>query len=421
MERRRQRNRGERAEPVIVLRHHPLLLVGKAWRPGLLMLVAAVAAVALATRPEAAAWAGYGLALRLLLVVFLAGGLWAAALYVRWSANLLYLTDERLVEIAGVPHISEERRELRIDRVQSVELARTNALMTWVGCADIAVAIAGARPVYFEAARDAAIVRDRIMAHLRDAAAARARVEQAAIESSVEHIVDDEPPPLPANETPPPRQAANARRRQFRLWFGRQFAGLVWRRHPWFLVRAALGPVLLGTVALALPFLLDGLGLAPAATETGGPTVVLLVAALGWLAWCWADWRNDHYIVTSDRIIEIEQWPLGLRQQISETALDRVQDMQYRVPNPLAHLLNYGDVMVHTASGATPFVFRGIARPRELVARIDEHVTAFRLAEEYARHQALRQEFAQWLRAYEVASESGGRAVGQSGSALDQH
>ncbi|MGN6362624.1 MAG: hypothetical protein ACTHNK_19785 [Thermomicrobiales bacterium] len=74
---------------------------------------------------------------------------------------------------------------------------------------------------------------------------------------------------------------------------------------------------------------------------------------------------------------------------------------------------------MHTASGTTPFVFRGIARPRELVARIDEHVTAFRLAEEYARHQALRQEFAQWLRAYEVMNEAGSRAVGQSGSVPD--
>jgi uncharacterized membrane protein YdbT with pleckstrin-like domain len=406
MERRHRRNRGERVEPVLVLRHHPLLLAGKAWRPGLLMVVAAVAAVVLATRPEVAAWAGYGLLLRLLLAVFLAGGLWAAALYVRWSANLLYLTDERLIEISGVPHISEERRELRIERVQSVELARTNALMAWAGCADIAVAIAGARPVYFEAAREAAVVRDRIMAHLRETAAARAQVEEAAIRSSVEQAVDDEPPPLlPDNDVAlPQRPAGNARRRQLRLRFGRQFAGLVWRRHPWFLLRAALAPLLLGVLALALPFVLDSIGLTLAARATSLPTIVLLVAALGWLAWCWADWRNDHYIVTPDRLIEIEQWPLGLRQQISEAALDRVQDMQYRVPNPLAQLLNYGDVMVHTASGSTPFIFRGIAQPRELVARIDEHVTAFRLAEEYARHQALRQEFAQWLRAYEVVS-----------------
>ena len=91
-----------------MLRHHPLLLVGKAWRPGLLMLVAAVAAVALATRPEAAAWAGYGLALRLLLQGH-AGGVFNLGTGTGFSVR------EILGAIAAetgcaVPHAVEPRR-----------------------------------------------------------------------------------------------------------------------------------------------------------------------------------------------------------------------------------------------------------------------------------------------------------------------
>jgi len=117
--------------------------------------------------------------------------------------------------------------------------------------------------------------------------------------------------------------------------------------------------------------------------------------------WRWADWRNDHYVVTPNRLIEIEQLPLALRQQFSEPALDKVQDIRYSIPNPLASLLNYGDVVVRTASTNQPFIFRGIGRPRQLAAQIDRHVTALRLAEEQGRHNAIRAEFARWLTTYD--------------------
>ena len=182
---------------------------------------------------------------------------------------------------------------------------------------------------------------------------------------------------------------------------GRRFPGAVWRRHPWFLARGAVGPAALAVAAFAIPFLLDALAPAALGPFAGGLAFLTLAAAACWFAWLWADWRNDHYVVTPDRLIEIEQLPLGLRQQVSEAALDRVQDIRYRVPHPLAWALDYGDVEVHTAGETTPFIFRGIARPRQLAATIDEHVTAFRLDQEAARHRQLREEFAQWLLAYE--------------------
>ncbi|MDP9373927.1 MAG: PH domain-containing protein, partial [Chloroflexota bacterium] len=199
--------------------------------------------------------------------------------------------------------------------------------------------------------------------------------------------------------------------------FGRRFAGVAWRRHPWFLVRAALAPAALTALATATPFLLDALAPRALLPHAGFLTLLELVGAAGWFAWLWADWRNDHYVVTPDRLIEIEQLPLGLRQQVSEARLDRVQDIQYRVPNPLAHLLNYGDVTVHTAGETTPFVFRGIARPRELAATIDRAVTAYRLGREVARQEALRAEFARWLVAYERVREEREETGGGSDAA----
>ena len=134
--------------------------------------------------------------------------------------------------------------------------------------------------------------------------------------------------------------------------------------------------------------------------------VVDIVGALLWGGWGWGNWRNDYFVVTPERLIAIDQLPLGLRQQITETALDKVQDIGYRIPHPWALLLDYGDVTINTASDNRSFVISGIARPRQLADRIDSYVAARKLAAQQAQHDAMRAEFARWLTAYnEVTSD----------------
>jgi hypothetical protein len=185
-------------------------------------------------------------------------------------------------------------------------------------------------------------------------------------------------------------------------------------------VRRSLGPAAVAAAAVALPFALDRLAVGGLVDHAGELSFLCLLVAGGWFSWLWADWRNDHYVVTPDRLIEIEQLPLGLRQQVSEMTLDKLQDIRYRIPSPLAHLLDYGDVAVHTAGVTTPFVFSCIARPRELAATIDRHLTALRLAEEATQYQALRAEFAQWLLAYEEVLEDAGSDRAGAGGDLGE-
>ena len=430
-----------RPDTTILVRHHPLLLLRRGWRPGLVMLLAALATVMAATAGDAGGWRFYDPLLRALLVAFLGGGAWAAWVWVGWSAEVLWLTERRLIAVAGIPRWSAERRELRIERIQSVEIDQRGLLMRWCGCGDLVVDIAGAGPLRFAAARDVAALRERIGARLRERDRAREVVDEAEVRSAVRQLLNPDEPALPLMEgggrraeggqggaggagdggAPPAPRGGKDRHGRQQGWWGRlrplsalrpppSARGQVWRRHPWFLARGVAGPVALAVAALALPFLLDALALAALEPFTRGIAIFALVAAGCWFAWLWADWRNDHYVVTPDRLIEIEQLPLGLRKQVSEAALDRVQDIRYRVPHPLAWALDYGDVEVHTAGETTPFVFRGIARPRQLAATIDEHVTAFRLDQEAARHRHLRDEFAQWLLAYEqVHAERGMR------------
>lgn len=403
------------AQRPLMIRHHPVLLVARAWKPGLLLVASAVLLLVFASAPAGVALAGAWVVL--IGGLFMVGAVWMAGAYLAWSNDRLFLTASRLIEVAGIEGFSEERRELHLDQLQSVEIDFRNPILRRVGAADLIVSVTGVGPLRFAAARDPFLVRDHILARLDERAQVRQQVDDATVRASVERLLDREETPLLPQEEVERVARRPLRRGRLRLpaprpiFFGRQIAGVAWRRHPWFLCRAWIGPALILLLGAATPFAADRLAVTLLAPYIGGLTLFLLLVALTWMWWRWADWRNDHYVVTPDRLIEIEQLPLGLRQQFSEAALDKVQDIRYRIPNPLASLLNYGDVVVRTASTNQPFVFRGIARPRQLAAQIDRHVTALRLAETQGRHETIRAEFSRWLTTYDELREEG-RATG---------
>ncbi|OGF62317.1 hypothetical protein A2926_04390 [Candidatus Giovannonibacteria bacterium RIFCSPLOWO2_01_FULL_44_40] len=71
--------------------------------------------------------------------------------------------------------------------------------------------------------------------------------------------------------------------------------------------------------------------------------VVTLIAFLFWI-----DYYLDIWIITSERIIDVEQKGLFNR-SVSEFMLDRVQDVTVEIPNFTATVLKYGNIIIQTA------------------------------------------------------------------------
>jgi len=68
----------------------------------------------------------------------------------------------------------------------------------------------------------------------------------------------------------------------------------------------------------------------------------------------WIDYYLDIWIITSDRLIDVRQ--LGLfNREVSEFLLNKVQDVTVEVPNMVATLLKYGNIIVHTGEGKISF------------------------------------------------------------------
>src|SRR3989344_3187016 len=76
----------------------------------------------------------------------------------------------------------------------------------------------------------------------------------------------------------------------------------------------------------------------------------------------WIDYYFDVWIITNERIVNIDQKGLFAR-HMSELNFGSVQDVTTVVTGILPTVLNYGDVVVQTAGEKERFVFRMIPDP----------------------------------------------------------
>jgi len=102
--------------------------------------------------------------------------------------------------------------------------------------------------------------------------------------------------------------------------------------------------------------------------------IVLLIAFIFWV-----DYYLDMWIVTDERIIDIEQHGL-FRREISEFMLSRIQDVTVEIPNFFATVLKFGNIIVQTA-GDKPFVARDIPNVGEAKDIILEQAKKSKLSE----------------------------------------
>lgn len=79
----------------------------------------------------------------------------------------------------------------------------------------------------------------------------------------------------------------------------------------------------------------------------------------------WIDYYFDIWVITSERIINIEQKGLFVR-SMSELKYGRIQDVTAEEKGIIPTLLEYGNVYVQTAAEQERFIFRKVAYPYKL-------------------------------------------------------
>ncbi len=109
----------------------------------------------------------------------------------------------------------------------------------------------------------------------------------------------------------------------------------------------------------------------PEATDAGGKKVLVFVQnsffLFMWL-YCfmlWIDYYYDVWIITDERILNIEQKGLFIR-TISEVHYSRIQDISTSVNGIIPTVLNFGDLLLQTASENERISFRQVGDPNGL-------------------------------------------------------
>ncbi len=148
------------------------------------------------------------------------------------------------------------------------------------------------------------------------------------------------------------------------------------RRHWIELVVLALYGILLVGVPILILILTRWIGITPFDHIFWGPVMMSLLSIYAVfvsiiLITQYTDYYLDTWIVTTERIINIEQKGLFSR-VISELHLNEVQDVTAETHGFFATFLTFGDVFIQTAATRERFNFKNIDNPEKVKRQISK-------------------------------------------------
>lgn len=79
----------------------------------------------------------------------------------------------------------------------------------------------------------------------------------------------------------------------------------------------------------------------------------------------WIDFYFDVWIITNERIVNIEQKALFMR-TVSELKFEKIQDVSTDIKGLLPTIMNFGDVHVQTAGNTEKFFFHKVPDPQKI-------------------------------------------------------
>lgn len=124
-----------------------------------------------------------------------------------------------------------------------------------------------------------------------------------------------------------------------------------------------LGPVIKIIILIVIPIFFIGILFA----HTWGVLIFFVweAIALAYAIHSWITWYFDCFIITDQRIVDIDQRSVFSR-EVSETALANIQDVTYKVEGILATVFNYGTVEVQTAGADQKIEIDSVFDPKSV-------------------------------------------------------
>ena len=144
------------------------------------------------------------------------------------------------------------------------------------------------------------------------------------------------------------------------------------RKHPitnlkWLIIAFAL------FIFPSILSLLPGINSVPAQYQIVG-VLIWYAITITFTLQSFMKWFFDVLIVTDERIIDVDYYDL-ISKEITDASLDKIQDVTYKVSGVAKTIIDYGDVLVQTASEIPNIDFVAVPKPA-IVVKILQNLRA---------------------------------------------
>jgi len=304
-----------------------------------------------------------------------------------WENDRYIVTDKRVIHIEKKYLTRDKRDEAPLAMIQDVSIEMKGLMTHLLYFGDVIIQTAGTLgTIRFQDIRKPRKAQAQILALVSRAKAAMPAEEESQAIQDVRKMVGwpkPEPKPLPPTaeelrwESKKPRRAQISEMIKM-MFFPKQVFGEnqeIWRKHWWVLLKEIISPLLALVILLILW---------TAASLHFGVSLwfdlllgISLAVTLMWFIWRAIDWRNDLYVLTDDRVIDIEKVPF-LYEHRREAGLDKIQDVRYWREGFIAIRLDFGNVRLETAGELGEFTFDSVPHPRQVQIEIFNRLEQFR-------------------------------------------
>lgn len=181
---------------------------------------------------------------------------------------------------------------------------------------------------------------------------------------------------------------------------------ITYRKNFFAFLRTIIWPFILNIfIFLLLGILIITYGKELPISWTSSGILFVLFFSVGWLIWQVEDWRNDHFQLTDQYVIDIDRKPFGISEARKQAGLDNVQNVTANKPSFWATLFNYGDVHIETAGAVADIIFEQVSHPNRVQSEIFQRLEQYKQRAKVNEGTRRRQEYAVLMDVYQQATE----------------
>ncbi|HEX9058526.1 MAG TPA: PH domain-containing protein [Ktedonobacterales bacterium] len=363
--------------PIFVHRQHPIFLVLSSL-PLALTIIALVVVFILRTGSPRLDALLFILQFVLVIVGIILLLKWLILDLPDWLFNIYVLTDRRLIDASGF--FTPNRKEANLDRIQQVQVDRTNIFEYLLDLGDVRVVTAGAQgDLTFDGIAHPLQIADQI----REAEAGYrkgARTTADVVEPKhpvVKKVLDDLARPIVVDQpqAQPHRTFGGFLRRPAMIRYLDNEVVMNYIYRHWFvLFRREIFPALLLIVSVTL-----GSVLATYLHVAFWSVVAVgVLASVVWGGLIYLNYADDVFILTTDRIIDIDRFVFVFFEGRKQADYSKVQDVRVSVDTLIARIFNFGDITVETAGRLPNIEMSDIPDPFAVQDLIFQRMTALK-------------------------------------------